>query len=69
MLEVKDESIRMTHEMGNDETGELAETTVIVGVYIDATLRKVRPLPSDVRQRAVLMLQAGSDEPMAGDRR
>jgi acyl-CoA thioesterase FadM len=56
----------MTHEMGNDETRELAATTVIVGVYIDATLRKARPLPSDVRQHAVLMLQAGSDEPMAG---
>jgi acyl-CoA thioester hydrolase len=54
VLELKEKSIRLTHEMRNDETGELAATTVIVAVHIDASLRKARPLPSDIRERAGL---------------
>src|ERR1700757_3183971 len=46
VLEVKEKSIRFAHEMTNDETGELAARTVIVGVYFDTSLRKARPLPS-----------------------
>ena len=53
VLEVKEKSIRLTHEMRNDETGELVATTEIVGVYIDASLSKACPLPSDIRERAV----------------
>src|SRR5262249_15709732 len=40
ILEVKEKSLRLLHEMRNDETGELAATTVIVGVYFDRTARK-----------------------------
>jgi acyl-CoA thioester hydrolase len=54
VMEVKEKSIRVLHEMSNDETGELAATTVIVGIHIDASLRKARPLPSEIRERAVL---------------
>ena len=32
LLEVRDKSIRMSHEMINDETGELVAITAIVGV-------------------------------------
>ena len=35
VLEVKQKSIRFTHAMTNDETGEIAAITVIVGVYLD----------------------------------
>ncbi len=56
MLKVKDKAIRFIHEMRNDETEEVAATTVIVGVHIDAAARKARYLPSDIRERAVLML-------------
>jgi hypothetical protein len=45
----------MKHAMTNDETGEPAAITVIVGLHIDANLRKVCPMPSDVRERALLM--------------
>ncbi len=45
-------SIRLMHEMRNDAAGDTGATSVIVGVYIDATKRKARPLPGDVRQRA-----------------
>jgi acyl-CoA thioester hydrolase len=56
VLEVKEKSIRFAHEMTNDETGELAARTVLVAVYIDTSLRKARPLPSDISQRAEFMI-------------
>ncbi len=56
VLGVKDKSIRLTHEMRNDETGEVTASTVIVGLYLNTTARKARSLPSDVRERAVVMI-------------
>jgi len=47
--EIKDKSIRFTHEMTNDETGELAASTVLVGVCIDLATRRAASLPADVR--------------------
>src|SRR5262249_39646958 len=51
VLEIKEKAIRFVHEMVNDETGELAARTVIVGVYFDTKLRRARPLPNDIRER------------------
>lgn len=56
VLEITEKAIRFTHEMTNDETGELAARTIILGVYFDTTIRKSRPLPSDVRERVGLMI-------------
>jgi acyl-CoA thioester hydrolase len=56
VLEVKDKAIRFIHEMRNDATGEVAAVTVTVGVYLDTTARKARSLPSDVRERAGLLI-------------
>jgi len=56
ILEIKEKSFRFLHEMWNNETGELAATTVIVGVYIDTTLRKAQPFPPDVRERAAALI-------------
>jgi acyl-CoA thioester hydrolase len=55
VLEVKEKAIRFQHEMSNDETQELAAVTTLVGVHIDLTARKARPLPADVRERASKM--------------
>jgi acyl-CoA thioester hydrolase len=49
ILETMDKAIRMRHEMTNDETGDIAAITEIVGVHMDARTRKARSLPSDVR--------------------
>ena len=57
VLEVKEKSIRFTHEMSNDQTGEIAATMVIVGVCIDLTTRKARSLPGDIRERITALLQ------------
>ena len=56
VLEVKEKSIRFAHEMTNDETGELAARCTILGVYFDTSLRKARALPSDVSERAGLLI-------------
>ena len=55
LLEVKDKSIHMLHKMVHDASGEVAATTVIVGVHIDARIRKAIRIPEDVRQRALEM--------------
>ena len=55
-LEITEKSIRFCHEMANDETGELAARTILVGVYFDTSARKSRPIPADIRERVGLML-------------
>jgi len=55
LLEVKDKSIRMLHKMVHDASGEVAATTVVVGVHIDLRIRKAIRMPEDVRQRAIEM--------------
>ena len=55
LLEVKDKSIHMLHKMVHDTSGEVAATTVVVGVHIDARIRKAIRLPEDVRRRALEM--------------
>jgi len=53
LLEIKEKSIRMMHEMRHDATGQVAAITEVVGVHIDTTLRKAVRLPEDVRKRAL----------------
>jgi acyl-CoA thioester hydrolase len=55
VLEVRDKAIRIRHEMRYDETGDVAATTEIVAVHLDAATRKARSLPEDVRARASAM--------------
>ena len=57
VLEVKEKSITFRHEMMNDETGELAARTTLVGVHIDLSARKARSLPLDVREGAAAMIR------------
>ncbi|HYB51913.1 MAG TPA: acyl-CoA thioesterase [Burkholderiaceae bacterium] len=40
ILEIKERSIRFTHEMLNDETGEIAARTTLKAVHLDTQLRK-----------------------------
>ena len=65
VLEVNEKTLRVTHEMTNDETGELAAVTTILGLYIDTQLRKSCLLPSDVREHARLMIAGASGFDMA----
>jgi acyl-CoA thioester hydrolase len=56
LLEGKEKSVRFSHEMTKDETGEVAAIMVIVGVCIDSTARKARPLPADILERISSLL-------------
>ena len=44
--------------MKNDGTGDVAATTVLVAVHLDAATRKARALPDDVRDRARALIEA-----------
>jgi acyl-CoA thioester hydrolase len=55
LVEVKDKSIHMLHKMVHEGSGEVAAITEVIGVHIDARVRKAIPLPEDVRQRAIEM--------------
>jgi len=55
LLEVKDKSIHMLHKMVHDGSGEVAATTVIVAVHLDAKIRRAIRVPDDVRQKAMEM--------------
>ena len=54
---MNEKTLWMTHEMTNDETGEPAAVTVIVGLHIDAHLRTACAMPPDVRERALLLVR------------
>jgi acyl-CoA thioester hydrolase len=56
VLDVTEKTIRIVHEMRNDETGEIAAITILVGVHLDTTVRRARALPSDVRERAMRVI-------------
>jgi acyl-CoA thioester hydrolase len=60
ILEVKEKSLRMIHEMINDGTGEIAAKTVIVGVHFDTIARKACLWPEDVRARALQAINCES---------
>src|SRR5215831_1845481 len=53
LLEVNEKSIHMLHKMVHDASGDVAATTVVVGIHIDAKIRKAIQLPEDVRERAI----------------
>jgi acyl-CoA thioester hydrolase len=56
ILEVKEKAIRFVHEMTDDQSGTIAAVTTLVGVHLDAVARRSRPLPPDVREKAMAML-------------
>jgi|SRR6516164_1479373 acyl-CoA thioester hydrolase len=53
VLEIKEKSLRMVHEMRHDVSGEIAATTEVVGVQIDASAGRAKAIPEDVRRKAV----------------
>ena len=61
ILEIGNKSLRLIHEMRHDSSGELAACMVAVGVCVDASTRRSRPLPDDVRKRARLQTHGGAE--------
>lgn len=60
VLDLGETSIRIQHEMTNDARNETAATSVIVAVHFDVASRKSRPLPDDIRSRALQWIYPSS---------
>ena len=58
VVEIRDKVIRFSHEMRNDQTGEIAATTLLTAAHLDTAARKACAFPEDIRQRARGMIQA-----------
>ena len=56
LLEIREKSIRIGHEMRNAETGEIAATCEITGVHMDRSLRKSAPFTEAIRETALKYL-------------
>jgi acyl-CoA thioester hydrolase len=56
LLEIKDKSVRFTHDMRNVETGEIAAATTLTAVHFDTVARRACAFPDGVREKAGAML-------------
>ena len=54
--EIRDKSVRFTHEMRKADTGELAATTTLTGVHIDTIARRACAFPESVREKGATLL-------------
>ena len=52
LVEIRERSLKMVHEMQHIESGELCATCELTAVCIDAQTRKPRPFPPEVAARA-----------------
>src|SRR5262249_48140533 len=50
LVEVKDKVLRLSHEMRNAQSGEVAATSLLTGVFLDRIARKATPFPDDIRE-------------------
>ena len=50
--EVRERKLSFTHEMRNDETGELVASTTLLGVHMDTVARRAVAFPNRVVQAA-----------------
>ena len=51
ILEMRSQSMRFYHQMRHDVTGEVAATTILIGVHLDAQTRKPCPFPEEIVER------------------
>jgi acyl-CoA thioester hydrolase len=52
VLEFEGKKIRFRHEMRNEETGEVAAVTTLLGVHMDTQARKSCPFPAELVEQA-----------------
>ncbi|HTG95634.1 MAG TPA: thioesterase family protein [Pyrinomonadaceae bacterium] len=63
--DLKDKTLRLIHEMKNEQTGQIAALTTIVGLHIDTTSRRSLRLPEHARARAVRVISRSADSACA----
>ena len=64
--EIRDKAVLFVHEMANEETQEIAARTLLTGVCLDTKTRKATPLPADVRERILIVLNEGTRDQRSG---
>lgn len=52
VMGLEGKKIRFRHEMVNDETGDVAAVTTVLGVHMDTQARKSCPFPPELVERA-----------------
>ena len=52
-IEITDKVLRVTHEMRNTQSGEIAATTTLTAVFLDTAARKAASFPADVRSKVL----------------
>jgi acyl-CoA thioester hydrolase len=67
--EVREKALLFVHEMTNEETQEVAARTFLTGVCLDTKARKAKPLPADVRERIVTLIERAPDQESGGLRK
>jgi len=60
LLEVRERSLRFSHEMTNDESGEAVARTTLKAVHLDTEARKSCPFPGEVAARMASLLPGTS---------
>jgi acyl-CoA thioester hydrolase len=55
LLEIRDKSVRFSHEMCKGDTAEVAATTILTGVDIDAIARRACAFPQIVLEKAATL--------------
>jgi len=58
VVEVKDRSIKFTHDMRKLDSDEVAATTTLTGVHLDSVARRACAFPDAIRERAASMLES-----------
>jgi acyl-CoA thioester hydrolase len=59
VLEIEARKIRFRHEMRNEETGEVAAVTTLLGVHMDTQARKACAFPPEVLARGRALCRPG----------
>jgi len=59
LLELKEKSVRFTHEMSDDETGQVVARTTLKAVHLDAVVRKSCAFDAAVVEKAGALLTPG----------
>jgi acyl-CoA thioester hydrolase len=60
VLEIEGRKIRFRHEMTNEETGDVAAVTTLLGVHMDTQARKSCPFPPEIVVRARTLCRASA---------
>ena len=68
LIDIGEKTLRLRHEMTNDEQDRRVATSTIIAVHFDCTIRKARCIPPDIREKALRMLSAPRENPRAEQR-